>query len=81
MSPILTVIDTKARFNTMMDPKTAVWLAGRVAPHQERDAEQLAALRDASAGSSTRTQSPVERVQALFGRSQAPASANCDCTE
>jgi hypothetical protein len=64
-----------------MDPKTATWLAGRVAPHQDRDAEQLAALRDASARSSTRYQSPVERVQAFFGRSQAPASANCDCTE
>ena len=65
----------------MMDPKTAVWLAGRVAPHRDRDAEQLAALRDAGTGSQSRTQSPVERVQALFGRSQAPASANCDCTE
>lgn len=65
----------------MMDPKTAVWLAGRAAPHRDRDAEQLAALRDASSGSSTRHESPVERVQALFGRSQAPASASCDCTE
>jgi len=64
-----------------MDPKTAVWLAGRVAPHQDRDAEQAAALRDASASRSTRYQSPVERVQAFFGRSQAPTSANCDCTE
>lgn len=65
----------------MMDPKTAIWLAGRVEPHRNRDAQQLAALRDASTGSSTRYQSPVERVQAFFGRSQAPASANCDCTE
>ena len=65
----------------MMDPKTAVWLAMRVEPHRDRDAEQLAALRDASTRSSTPGQSPVERVQALFGRSQAPASANCDCTE
>jgi len=65
----------------MMDPTTAVWLAGRVQPHRDRDAEQLAALRDASSGSPTRYQSPVERVQAFFGRSQAPSSANCDCTE
>jgi hypothetical protein len=64
-----------------MDPKTAVWLAGRVEPNRDRDAEQLAALRDAGTRSSTRFQSPVERVQAFFGRSQAPASANCDCTE
>ena len=74
-------IDKKARVNPMMDPKTAIWLAGRVEPHRNRDAQQLAALRDASTGSSTRYQSPVERIQAFFGRSQAPASANCDCTE
>jgi hypothetical protein len=64
-----------------MDPNTAVWLAGRVEPHRDRDAEQLAALRDANSRSSTRYQSPVERVQAFFGRSQAPSSANCDCAE
>jgi hypothetical protein len=64
----------------MMDPRTAVWLAGRAEPHRDRDAEQLAALRDAGVAAS-RVASTVERVQAFFGRSESPASANCDCAD
>ena len=65
----------------MMDPRTAVFLAGRVEPHLDRNAQQLAALRDAHSRRTSRYQSPVERVQAFFGRSEAPSSAACDCTE
>jgi hypothetical protein len=64
----------------MMDPQTAIFLGGRVDPHQDRDAEQAAALRDAQAGHSS-ARSVRQRVQAILGRGQAPASASCDCTE
>jgi hypothetical protein len=64
----------------MMDPNTAVWLAGRAEPHRDRDAEQLAALRDAGSRSSS-LRSIAERVDAFFGRSQSPAAADCDCRD
>jgi hypothetical protein len=64
----------------MMDPKTAVWLSGRIEPNRDRDAVQLADLRDADANGSSRYRSTAERVQAFFSRAQAPSSANCDCT-
>ena len=63
----------------MMDPRTAVWLAGRVEPHLDRDAEQLAALRDAGTRGAAR--SIAERVDRFFSRSHAPASADCDCRD
>jgi hypothetical protein len=65
----------------MMDPRTATFIAGRFAPHQDRDAEQLAALRDAQARNTSGNRSALERVQAFFSRTQAPASASCDCTD
>jgi hypothetical protein len=65
----------------MMDPRTAVWLAGRIDPNRDRDAEQLEALRNAGAGGSSRVRSAMERVQAFFGRAQEPSSASCDCTD
>jgi hypothetical protein len=65
----------------MMDPQTATFLAGRIEPHQDRDAEQLAAVRDARAGNSSRVRPALERVHAFFARSESPASASCDCTD
>jgi hypothetical protein len=65
----------------MMDPRTATFIAGRFAPLQNRDAEQLAAVRDARANSTPGSRSTLERVQAFFSRSQAPSSASCDCAD
>ena len=65
----------------MMDPRTATFIAGRFAPQQNRDAEQLAAVRDARSRTTSGDRSTLERVQAFFSRSQAPSSASCDCTD
>jgi hypothetical protein len=65
----------------MMDPQTATLIAGRFAPQQNRDAEQLAAVRDAQARTPSGYRPTLERVQAFFSRSQAPSSASCDCTD
>jgi hypothetical protein len=62
----------------MLTPQTAEWLAGRATPFRDRDAQQLADLRAALAKA---RRTPVERLQALFARTQPPTSANCDCTE
>ncbi len=65
----------------MLTPQAAEWLAGRVqTATTDRDAQQLADLRAALERSRERMASPVERLQALFGRTQHPAVANCDCT-
>ena len=62
----------------MFTPQEAEWFAGRVSTaNQERDARQLAALRLARCHE--RLVTPFERLQALFGRSQHPATANSDC--
>jgi hypothetical protein len=63
---------------TMLTPMSAQWLAGRVTPTQDRDAQQLADVRSTLQRKSQA--SAVERLQALFSRSQAPSAANCDCT-
>jgi hypothetical protein len=65
----------------MMDPRTAVFMAGRVDPHRDRDAQQLAAARAAGSRADTRMRSTVERVQAFFSRTESPSSASCDCTD
>ena len=65
----------------MMDPRTATFIAGRFAPQQDRDAEQLAAVRDARSSNNSGFRPTLERVQAFFSRSQAPSSASCDCTD
>jgi len=65
----------------MLTPQTAEWLAGRVpTATADRDARQLADLRAALERCRDRVASPVERLQALLGRTQHPAAANCDCT-
>jgi len=81
ISAIFTPIDTKGEVITMMDPRTATLIAGRFAPHHDRDAEQLAAARDAEARTTSGYRATLERVQAFFGRTQAPSSASCDCTD
>jgi hypothetical protein len=65
----------------MLDTRTLALLAPRAGENLERDAIQLADLRAAQRQAQTRSRSAFERVQAIFGRTQAPASANCDCTE
>jgi hypothetical protein len=61
----------------MLTPETAEWLAGRAAPHRDRDAQQLADLRAAIEQCRARVMSPIERLQSAFGRMTAPA-AGCD---
>ena len=64
----------------MLSPQEAQWFAGRVTTaNDSRDAQQLADLRLALARCREQVLSPIERLQALFGRTQDPASANCDC--
>ena len=64
----------------MLTPQEAEWFAGRViTANQERDARQLADLRIALERCRDRMVTPFDRLQALFGRSQHPATANCDC--
>jgi hypothetical protein len=64
----------------MLTPQEAEWFAGRVVTaNQERDAQQLADLRASLARCRERMVTPFERLQALFGRSQHPATANSDC--
>jgi hypothetical protein len=65
----------------MMDPKTAIWLSGRIDPSRDRAAMRLAALRDADASAPTDTRSTFERVQAFFGRAGSPARACCACCD
>lgn len=65
----------------MMDPQTATFAAGRFAPTHDRDAEQLAAVRDARSPDDSGSRPTRERVMAFFSRSQAPSSASCDCTD
>jgi hypothetical protein len=65
----------------MMDPRTAVFLAGRVDPHRDRDAQQLAAVRDADSRGASRMRPTLERVQAFFSRTESPSSAACDCAD
>ena len=65
----------------MLDTRTLALLAPRAGePHLDRDAVQLADLRAALSRCVSRVQSPVERLQSFFGRSQSPSMANCDCT-
>ena len=65
----------------MLDTRTLAMLAPRAGePNLDREATQLADLRIAQRMSARPTQSPVERLQALFGRTQPPSAANCDCT-
>jgi hypothetical protein len=66
----------------MFDTRTLALLAPRAGePNLDREAVQMAELRLAQSRTDSRSQSPVERVQALFGRSQTPSSASCDCTD
>jgi hypothetical protein len=65
----------------MMDPHTATFAAGRFAPHQDRDAQQLAAVRDARSPDTSGFRPMRERVKAFFSRSESPFSASCDCTD
>jgi hypothetical protein len=65
----------------MMDPQTAMYLAGRLDPHRGRDARQRLAARDAQANQPSGLRSAVERVQTLLGRTESPSSASCDCTD
>jgi hypothetical protein len=76
----LIAINTKGD-PTMLTPQTAEWLAGRVTVNRDRDAQQLADLRVALERCRARVASPVERLQALLGRTQDPAVANCDCSD
>ena len=62
---------------TMLTPMSAQWLAGRVTPNQDRDAQQLADVRSTSQRKPQ--SSALERLQALFSRSQTPTAASCDC--
>jgi hypothetical protein len=49
-------------------------------PNLDRDAVQMAELRIALSRCTGQAKSLFERVEdALFGRSQAPSNANCDC--
>jgi hypothetical protein len=64
----------------MLTPQEAEWFAGRVVTaNQERDARQLADLRFALERCRERMVTPIERLQALLGRTQHPAAANSDC--
>lgn len=65
----------------MMDPQTAMYMAGRIDPHRGRDARQRLAARDAQANQSWGLRSAMERVQALLSRTESPSSASCDCTD
>jgi hypothetical protein len=62
---------------TLLTPMSVLSLAGRVTPHDDRDAQQLADARE-------RDQldcqpSTFERLQALVLRTQSPAIADCGC--
>ncbi len=62
---------------TLLTPMSVLSLAGHVAPHQDRDVQQLA---DAREHEQLDCQpSTFERLQALFTRTQ-PAIADCGCT-
>jgi hypothetical protein len=65
----------------MLTPQTAALFAGRMTPGRDRDAQQLADLRAALEQCRERVASPVRRLQALFGLTQHPALANCDCAD
>ena len=66
----------------MLDTRTLALLAPRAGePNLDRDATQLADLRVSERRVESRSRSAFERFQALFARSQAPSSANCDCGE
>ena len=66
----------------MLTPQAAEWLAGRVVTaNSDRDAQQIADLRAALERRRERMVSPIERLQALLGRTEHPAVANCDCTD
>lgn len=65
----------------MMDPKTAVWLGGRSVPEYDRNAEQMAALRDASDQDTSSGRPTIDRLHAFFSRTSRPSHASCDCTD
>lgn len=65
----------------MLDTRTLELLAPRAGePNLDRDAVQMAELRIALSRCTDQARSLFERVEdALFGRTRAPSSANCDC--
>ena len=65
----------------MLDTRSLALLAPRAGENLEREAIQMADLRAARRQDNVRSRSTFERLQGLFGRSQAPSSANCDCAE
>jgi hypothetical protein len=67
--------------NSMLDTRTLALLAPRAGENLDREATQMADLRASQRQDNSRSRSAFERIQALLGRTQAPSSANCDCTE
>ena len=59
----------------MLTPMSAQWLAGRVTPTQDRDAQQLA---DVRALLERKVEpSVIDRLQAILGRAQPSPRADC----